>query len=86
MSKLDNDLGESLELSVRPRESEPVSIQIPKDTLESLKKVANQRDMPLEALLKFYIGKCLRQNLRQAIVLSDFHQPVRFRWLIVAPI
>ncbi len=65
MSRLDNDPEGNLELSVRPRESEMVSIQIPKDTLESLKKVANQRDMSLEALLKFYIGKCLRQDLSQ---------------------
>ncbi len=67
MSNLDEEfeLGENLELRVRPRESETVSIEIPKDTLESLKKVAAQRDMPLEALLKFYIGKCLRQDLSQ---------------------
>ncbi len=65
VSNLDEEfeLAENLELRVRPRESETVSIQIPKDTLESLKKVATQRDMPLEALLKFYIGKCLRQDL-----------------------
>jgi len=42
-----------------------VPIQIPKETLESLKKVAIQRDMPLDALLKFYIGKGLRQDLSQ---------------------
>lgn len=67
MSNLDEEfeLGENLELRVRPRESETVSIQIPKDTLESLKKVAAQRVMPLEALLKLYIGKCLRQDLTQ---------------------
>lgn len=61
MSKLNEDL----ELRVRPRESETVSIRIPKDTLEALKKVAVQRDMPLEALLRFYVGKCLRQDLSQ---------------------
>lgn len=60
-----SNLNEELELRVRPRESETVSIRIPKDTLEDLKKVAIQRDMPLEALLKFYIGKCLRQDLSQ---------------------
>ncbi|MDX2229512.1 MAG: hypothetical protein NW220_07735 [Leptolyngbyaceae cyanobacterium bins.349] len=67
MSNLDDtfELSEDLELKVRPRESEIVSIQIPKDTLESLKRVALQRDMSLEALLKFYIGKCLRQDLSQ---------------------
>lgn len=67
MSNLDDSLslnGE-LELRIHPRESETVSIQIPKQTLESLNKVAAQRDMPLDALLKFYIGKCLRQDLSQ---------------------
>lgn len=59
------DLTEDVELRIHPRESETVAIQIPKDTLESLKKVAAQRDMALEALLKFYIGKCLRQDLSQ---------------------
>jgi hypothetical protein len=67
MSNLDEsfELAENLELRVHPRESKIVSTQIPKDTLESLKKVANQRDIPLDALLKFYIGKCLRQDLSQ---------------------
>lgn len=59
------ELPEDLNLRVHPRETETVSIRIPKDTLESLKKVAAQRDMPLEALLRFYIGKCLRQDLSQ---------------------
>jgi len=67
MSNLDDDLEleQELELKVHPRESETVSIQIPSGTLESLKKAAIQRDMPLDALLKFYIGKSLRQDLSQ---------------------
>jgi len=44
-------------------QSETVSIAIPSDTLASLRKVAAQRDMSLEALLKLYIGKGLRQDL-----------------------
>ena len=47
----------------RPREVETVSIEIPKDTLESIKKVAAIRDMSFKALLKFYIGQGLRQDL-----------------------
>ena len=31
--------------------------------MESLKKIARSRDMPLQALLKFYIGQGLRQDL-----------------------
>jgi hypothetical protein len=67
MNNLDDslELEDALELKVRPREAETVSLQIPKDTLASLKKVAEQRDMALDALLKLYIGKCLRQDLSQ---------------------
>lgn len=54
---------EELKLSVRPRPTETVSIKIPTDTLESLQKIAAIRDMSVEALLKFYIGQCLRQDL-----------------------
>jgi gas vesicle protein len=60
-----SDLEQNLELRVRPRDSETVSLKIPKDTLESLRRVAKQKGMSLEALLKFYIGKCLRQDLSQ---------------------
>ncbi len=56
---------EKLELHFRPRETETVSIRIPKDTLESLKKVASGRDMSHQALLKLYIGQGLRQDLAQ---------------------
>ncbi len=50
-------------LHIRPRETETVSLEIPKDTLESLKKVAATRDMSCQALLKFYVGQGLRQDL-----------------------
>ncbi|MEH1974439.1 MAG: hypothetical protein V7L02_14780 [Nostoc sp.] len=52
-----------LKLHLRPRTTETVSIKIPTDTLRSLKKVAANRDMTLEALLKFYIGQSLRQDI-----------------------
>ncbi len=54
--------GEPL-LSVRPRETEVVSLAIPKDTLASLRQVAAQREISDQALLKFYIGQGLRQDL-----------------------
>jgi transcriptional regulator of met regulon len=50
-------------LQLHPRPHETVSLDIPKDTLESLKKIADSRDMSCEALLKFYIGQGLRQDL-----------------------
>jgi len=58
-----NKPDEEFELRLRPRVAETVSIEIPADTLESLKKVAASRDMSMEALLKFYIGQSLRQDL-----------------------
>jgi hypothetical protein len=54
---------EKFELHFRPRPVETVSIEIPTDVLESLKKVAASRDMSYQALLKFYIGQGLRQDL-----------------------
>jgi hypothetical protein len=54
---------ETLQLHLKPRPVETLSIQIPKDTLDSLKKIAVSRDMPVEALVKFYIGQALRQDL-----------------------
>ncbi|MBN3921871.1 hypothetical protein [Nostoc sp. NMS4] len=58
-----NKHNEELELCLKPRTTETVSIKIPIEALESLKKVAANRDMTLEALLKFYIGQSLRQDL-----------------------
>ncbi|GBF80881.1 hypothetical protein [Aphanothece sacrum] len=58
-----NNPNEKIILNIKPRPSETLSIVIPKDTLESLKEIANNQDMSLEALLKFYIGKGLRQDL-----------------------
>ncbi len=58
-----NKQGNELELHLKPRVTETVSIKIPIDTLKSLKKVAANRDMSLEALLKFYVGQSLRQDL-----------------------
>jgi hypothetical protein len=65
MSSLEDLAPEDFVLQVHPREFETVAIQIPKDTLESLRKVAAQRDMSLAALIKLYVGKSLRQDLSQ---------------------
>ena len=54
---------DELELILHPRPPEVVSIQIPVDVLESLKQVAARRDMSYEALMKFYLGQGLRQDL-----------------------
>ncbi|WP_190944575.1 hypothetical protein [Nostoc flagelliforme] len=57
------DRYEELELHLRPRTTETVSIKIPTDTLRSLEKVAANRDMKLDTLLKFYIGQSLQQDI-----------------------
>ena len=54
---------EALKLPIRPRETDTVSIEIPRDTLESLRKVAASRDMSYQALVKFYVGQGLRQDV-----------------------
>lgn len=54
---------EGFELRFRPREMEAVPIEIPKDVLDSLKRVATIRDTSYHALIKFYIGQGLRQDL-----------------------
>jgi hypothetical protein len=54
---------ENYELKLLSRPRERISLAIPKDTVESLERVAEYRQMSLDALLKFYIGRGLRQDL-----------------------
>jgi hypothetical protein len=49
-------------LRLRSRPSEAVSLSIPLDTMQTVRRVADMRDMSPEALLKFYIGQGLRQD------------------------
>ena len=55
--------GEEFELKFKPRKSESVSLSIPIEVIDSLRRIAAQKDMSEEALLKFYIGQGLRQDL-----------------------
>ncbi len=54
---------EGFALKFRERESEEITLKIPKDVLASLEKVAKKRDSSVPALLKLYIGQNLRQDL-----------------------
>ncbi len=54
---------EGFELKLRSRQSKPVTINIPTNTLASLEKIAAGRDTSVEALLKLYIGQSMRQDL-----------------------
>ena len=50
-------------LKIRARPSRMVSIRIPQDTLDALKRVAGHKDMAYQALIKFYVGQGLRADL-----------------------
>jgi hypothetical protein len=54
---------EGFELKFNLRETVDISLKIPKDVLASLEKVAQKREMSVQALVKFYIGQNLRQDL-----------------------
>jgi hypothetical protein len=54
---------EGFALNFYPRETKTVALELSANTIDALKKKAKERDMPLEALLKFYIGQGLRQDL-----------------------
>lgn len=59
-----NELNEEhFDLKFKKRETESVNISIPTEVIDSLKRIATQKDMSEEALLKFYIGQGLRQDL-----------------------
>ena len=53
---------EGFEVKFHPRPTTQVAITIPDETLTSLDKVAVNRDMSREALIKLYIGHGLRQD------------------------
>ena len=46
-----------------PEEKEEITISIPKLTFEALKKIAERKDLPLKAVIKFYIGQGMQQDL-----------------------
>lgn len=50
-------------LRVHPRPSEEVILSIPQTALASIREVAETRDMSPEALMRFYIGQGLRQDV-----------------------
>ena len=54
---------ENATLQFRPRKTKVVSIEIPEDALLSLQDIATSRNMSAAALLKFYIGQGLREDV-----------------------
>jgi hypothetical protein len=53
------------ELHMHPRPSTTVTLTVPTDTFSTLQEVATNRDMSVEALMKFYIGQGLRHDIAQ---------------------
>jgi len=54
---------EGVRLTPRPRPSAEVSLRLPLDVLASLDQIAPTRSMSRDALLRFYIGQGLREDL-----------------------
>lgn len=50
-------------LRFRPREEEIVSLALPVDALAKVDRIAARRSMSRKALLRFYIGKGLREDI-----------------------
>jgi hypothetical protein len=55
----------STDLKLHSRPSTVVELQIPSDTYAQLEQIAATRDMDVDALMKFYLGQALRQELSQ---------------------
>jgi CBS domain-containing protein len=53
-------------MTLRHRPAENVTLSIPSDTLEAVRREAARRDMSPEALLKLYIGSGLRQDVARS--------------------
>jgi len=52
-----------IKLQIKSRDTEALLLQVPVEAIRSLEQVATSRDMSIEALLKFYIGQGLRQDV-----------------------
>lgn len=61
-------VNENTTLQFRPRKTESVSLEMPEDTLASVRKIAANRNMSETALLKFYIGQGLREDIAKQFV------------------
>lgn len=50
-------------LTVQPRPKASVPLEVPLDVMDSLRRIAESREMTVEALMKLYVGQGLRQDL-----------------------
>jgi hypothetical protein len=72
-----NNPNEDFTLKIKPRSSEIVSIKIPLDTFENLEIIAQNRNMSVESLIKFYIGKNLREDISQEFSAKLFNSTLK---------
>jgi hypothetical protein len=56
---------EGFPFKLYPQETKAISINISVETMEVLEKKANERDLPVGALLKLYIGQGLRLDMTE---------------------
>jgi hypothetical protein len=54
---------EQVQIHWRPRETEIVTLKLPKSAIASLQKVAEGKEMSVDVLLKLYISQSLRRDL-----------------------
>ncbi|GAB4318892.1 hypothetical protein WEU38_05420 [Cyanobacterium aponinum AL20118] len=60
-----NNHNEDFTLKIKPNPSEVVSIKISLDTLANLEMIAQNQNLSVKSLIKFYIGKNLREDISQ---------------------
>ena len=54
---------EELTARAYPRKAETLSVLVPENVMKSLKKIADRRGTTIDALVRLYIGQCLRKDL-----------------------
>ena len=63
--KNDDTYFDDIEQHIKPRLQEEIVLSIPTDVHKSLQTIAEKQNMSEQALLRFYIGQGLRQDISQ---------------------
>lgn len=53
---------EGLKLQINEEKLTDITLQVPEKALRSLRRIAERRELPVEAVMKFYISKGLRED------------------------
>ena len=73
---------EGYTIAFRERESVEVKINIPKDVLECLEAIAKKKNLSVESVLKFFIGKGLRNELDEKSAKKLFQKRMKSRKIV----